>query len=106
LGGSMFKISLDKNSGDPILTNGWVQWHVPVLPARWRNTKRRITIQVSPSIKWDPISKITNTQRVEGMAQVVECLPRKHEALVQPVVIWKKKNLLEERKEKKKVSQH
>jgi hypothetical protein len=25
LGGSMFKISLDKNSGDPILTNGWVQ---------------------------------------------------------------------------------
>jgi hypothetical protein len=40
----------------------------------------RIVFQASPGIKRNLISKITNTKRVEGMAQVVEHLPSKHKA--------------------------
>jgi hypothetical protein len=42
---------------------------------------RRIVIQACLSIKQDPISKITNLKRTGGVAQVVENLPSKCEAL-------------------------
>jgi hypothetical protein len=34
-----------------------------------------------PGEKWDPISKITRTKRIGGMARVIEHLPSKCEAL-------------------------
>jgi hypothetical protein len=51
--------------------------HVPVIPAMLGSTDKRITVQASPGINQDPISKITNVEE----AQVVEYLPRQHEAL-------------------------
>jgi hypothetical protein len=36
---------------------------------------------LAPGKKWDPISKIANTKRAEGLARVVECLTRKYKAL-------------------------
>jgi hypothetical protein len=41
---------------------------------------RRIMVQDWPQKK-DPIQKITKTKRAGGVAQVVECLPTKHESL-------------------------
>jgi hypothetical protein len=45
------------------------------------STNRRTVVQAGLGIKWDPISKITNTKRAGGVAQVVEHLPSKFEAL-------------------------
>jgi hypothetical protein len=39
-----------------------------------------IMVQAGLSKKPDPISKITREKRAEGMAQVVEYLPSKHQA--------------------------
>jgi hypothetical protein len=36
------------------------------------NINRRIVIQDSPSIKLDPISKITNTKKAGGVVRVVD----------------------------------
>jgi hypothetical protein len=40
--------------------------------AMWGSTNRRIMVQHDPGIKQDLISKITNTKRAGGVAQVVE----------------------------------
>jgi hypothetical protein len=40
----------------------------------------RIVIQAVPTIKQDPISKITKAERAEGMAQVADHLLSKHKA--------------------------
>jgi hypothetical protein len=42
---------------------------------------RRFTVQASPIIKQDPISKITNTRRACRVVQVVEHLPSKCEPM-------------------------
>jgi hypothetical protein len=42
---------------------------------------RRFTVQASPIIKQDPISKITNTRRACRVIQVVEHLPSKCEPM-------------------------
>jgi hypothetical protein len=42
---------------------------------------RRIVLQVGLGKKQDTISKITREKKVGGMAQGVELLPHKHEAL-------------------------
>jgi hypothetical protein len=63
-----------KRSQDPISTNGWAQWQVPVIPAIWGSINRRISIQVSLGIKQDTTSKITKAKGAGGVAQVVECL--------------------------------
>jgi hypothetical protein len=69
-----------KSSQDPISTSGCVWWHIPVIPAIWRSTNKRITVQTGLGIKWDPILKLTSTwKRTE--AQVVEHLPTKPVAL-------------------------
>jgi hypothetical protein len=45
------------------------------------NGGRKTTVQASLDKKWDPIFKVTRAKRVEGMAQAVERLPSKCEAL-------------------------
>jgi hypothetical protein len=40
-----------------------VLWLAPVIPAIRRSTNRRITAQVGPGIKRDPITKITKTKK-------------------------------------------
>jgi hypothetical protein len=52
-----------KSSQDPILTNGWAQWCVPVIPPVQGRTNRRIAVKASAGIKWDPISKSTNAKK-------------------------------------------
>jgi hypothetical protein len=42
---------------------------------------RKIMVQAVLSIKRDPVSKITNIKRADGMVQVVEYLPTKCKAL-------------------------
>jgi hypothetical protein len=54
---------------DPFSTNVWVWWYVPIIPAMWRNTNRRVMVQACLGIKRDhSISKITNTKRAGGVA--------------------------------------
>jgi hypothetical protein len=53
---------------------------VPDIEVRQGSTNRRIEIQDSPGIKQDNISKI-NEKSTSGVAQVVEYLPSKGEAL-------------------------
>jgi hypothetical protein len=64
-----------KQSKDPISTNDCMRCHMPVTPATQGNTNRRINVQAGQGIKYDLISKITNTKRAGEMAQVVEYLP-------------------------------
>jgi hypothetical protein len=45
------------------------------------STSRRTAVQACPCSKQDPISKITNTNRVRDIAQVVECPPSKCKVL-------------------------
>jgi hypothetical protein len=54
----------------------WTWLLVPIIPGGGINN-RRIVVQGSPSIRQDPISKITRATRAGDMAQVVEHLPRK-----------------------------
>jgi hypothetical protein len=75
----------------PVSTNGWVRSMHLSFPTMWGSTNRRIMVQASLGIKTDLISKMTDTQRVGCMAQVVEHLPSKHEALSLPLVLPKKK---------------
>jgi hypothetical protein len=56
-----------KNFWDPISTNkSGMWWHPPVILALQGSINGRITVQASPGIKWDPISKITNAKRAGG----------------------------------------
>jgi hypothetical protein len=43
---------------------------VPAIPATWGSPNKRITVQASPGIKQDPISKITNAKTAVRVAQV------------------------------------
>jgi hypothetical protein len=52
-------------------SNGRMQWHASVSPATQGNTNR-IAVQAFKGVKWDPISKKTNTKRANGVAQVVQ----------------------------------
>jgi hypothetical protein len=47
---------------------------MPVITVRRGNTSR-IAVQIGLDIKRDSISKISNTKRVGGMAQIVKNLP-------------------------------
>jgi hypothetical protein len=53
-----------KNSRDFISTNGWAQWYLPIIPATWRSTNRRIAVQNSLSKKVRPYLK--NDQSKKG----------------------------------------
>jgi hypothetical protein len=53
---------------------------VPVIPATWGSTKSRIAGQANGGVKQDPISKITNAKRADGVIQMLKHLPSKHEA--------------------------
>jgi hypothetical protein len=55
-----------------------VWWLSPVILAIPISTNKRIMVQSDPCIKRDPIAKISNTKRADGMAQVVECLPSEY----------------------------
>jgi hypothetical protein len=59
------------------------RWHAPVTPATEGNINRRIMVQTILGKRQDPISNITRVKRTGGLAQVVQCLPRKHKALSQ-----------------------
>jgi hypothetical protein len=53
-----------------------------VILATWETEIRGGSrFKASPGKKQDPISKIPNTKQTGGVAQVVECLPSKPEAL-------------------------
>jgi hypothetical protein len=54
---------------------------MPVIPATWKSTNRRLMVQGVLGIKPDSVSKITNTERAGRVVQVLEHLPSKHEAL-------------------------
>jgi hypothetical protein len=43
--------------------------------------------------KWEPVSKTTRAKRAGGMAQLLEYLPNKHEALSSNIVLQKKKKV-------------
>jgi hypothetical protein len=61
-GGSQFEASLGKRF------RSWALWCRPVIPVIEGSTNRKTGVQVSQSIKQDPISGIANTKK----AQVVE----------------------------------
>jgi hypothetical protein len=44
-------------------------------------TNRRVTIQVSHGIKYNPVSKIIKAKKAYRITQMVQCLPSKYEAL-------------------------
>jgi hypothetical protein len=53
----------------------------------WRNTNQKIVSQAGPVIiKWEPISKLTNTEITGGVAQVVEHLVSKYKALSSNII--------------------
>jgi hypothetical protein len=54
--------------------------------------------------KGDPIAKITKAKRAEVLAQVVECLPSKHEALKSNPSTEKKKRKEKEIKKQRKLN--
>jgi hypothetical protein len=66
------RLAQAKSSQDHISTNGHVWRYSPIIPACW-GSMNRTAVLAHPSIKPDPISKITNAKR--GVAQVVHaCL--------------------------------
>jgi hypothetical protein len=56
---------------------------MPVILSAQEAEIRRITVQIQPwsNSLWDPILKNPTQNRADGMAEVVECLPSKCEAL-------------------------
>jgi hypothetical protein len=54
---------------------------VHVCHPSYRSTNRRSMVQAGLVVKHKPISKITNTKRTGGVAQAVEQVPGKWEAL-------------------------
>jgi hypothetical protein len=50
-------------------------------PATQGSTNRRVTVLARLGIKEDPISKITERKKVDGVAPVLESLPTKCEVL-------------------------
>jgi hypothetical protein len=59
------------------------------LSSMQRNVDRMIAVH--PSIKKDPILKITKIKRADGMTQVIEHLPSKCKALSSNFITTKKK---------------
>jgi hypothetical protein len=72
---------------------------MPVIPALQGSTSNRTVVQVRPGEKRDPISKITNTKRAGGVAQVVEH-PPSHEFI--PCSAKKKVNKKKKKKKEEK----
>jgi hypothetical protein len=54
---------------------------MPIILASWEAEIKRIIVQNKPDSLLDPISKIPNTKRASGVAQVAECLLNKPETL-------------------------
>jgi hypothetical protein len=69
---------------------GWVEWHVPVIPAS-QKPKNRILVQASLDKKQSIISKIASAKRGGGMAQAVEHLPSKCISPECKSLYWQKK---------------
>jgi hypothetical protein len=72
LGGRDREASPGKMSLRPHLNMRWV---LPVIPATWGSTNKRIVVQAFQGIKWDLDWKNNNSKRAEGMVRVVACLP-------------------------------
>jgi hypothetical protein len=53
---------------------------MPVILATRGNPNRRTMVQTGLSIRQDPISKITNTEKADKVTEVIEHLPSKCEA--------------------------
>jgi hypothetical protein len=80
-----------KSSWDPISSNSWEWGCAPAIPATRGSTKRRNAVQACPGIKWDQTAKITKTKRAERVAQMVQHLHSKSEALSSTSSTVKKK---------------
>jgi hypothetical protein len=90
LGEASLRAAWAKSSQDPISTNDWAQWPMPVILAMQGSTSRKNEIQVGLGLKQDAISKITKAKSW-GVAQVVEHLPSKCKALSSSPSTEKKK---------------
>jgi hypothetical protein len=69
------------------------QWLIPVSLATQEAVIRRIPVQSQPQANnsQDPITKISNTKRTGRVAQVIQHLPSKREALISNTSTTKKK---------------
>jgi hypothetical protein len=66
----------------PISTNEWLGVVAHYChPSYTGKHNRRIIVQAGSDIKWNPVSKITQI-KAGRVAQLVECLPSKHETLL------------------------
>jgi hypothetical protein len=65
----------------PILNDGWTGWCLSVTPATAGSIYRGIMTQAGLDIKQDSIPKIPITKKAGRVAQVVEHLPSRCEAL-------------------------
>jgi hypothetical protein len=63
------------------MDKSWTWWRVPVIPATTVKVKWEDQIQANLDKKQVPSSKITSAKRTRGVAQVVEHLFSKCEAL-------------------------
>jgi hypothetical protein len=75
---------------------------MPVIPAIWGNTNRKMAVQAHLDIKRDRTSKITKAKRASGVAQVIEHLHSKHKALNSTPSTTKKKGTLMTQQQKDK----
>jgi hypothetical protein len=84
LGGSWFKVNHRQNSFQDLIPmeKSWVFWHVPAIPVIMGVHKIGESWSRSAwEKKQDFISKITRSQRVEGMVHMVDHLPHEQKGL-------------------------
>jgi hypothetical protein len=75
------------NSQDPISTNSWVRWCMPVIP----DPQSRLVWEK----KWDHTSKLTKAKRSGDLVQLLECLCHK-------LMLWVQTPYSQKKKKKKK----
>jgi hypothetical protein len=77
------------------------EWDPPVIPATQKVRAGRLWFDAALGKNVSPIQKITKAERgwglkqkgTGGMAQLVECLPRKDKALISSPSMFKKKKI-------------
>jgi hypothetical protein len=83
---ALLKKSLNSRSAvtfEMTYSSSWALWLTPIIPATWEMENMRIIVQIQPGqiICETPISKITRVKWTGGLAQTIEHLLCKCEAL-------------------------